>query len=89
MLGHEQNPDLENYTAFVVGMKGTFVQFVKGDFPSSYIQDLVNRRYPGSSLELGFSQPYDLLEQEDRGELVRVIIGLFQCLYGLMDVYYC
>ena len=40
MLGHEQKPDLENYTAFVVGMKGTIVQFVKSDLPNSYIRDL-------------------------------------------------
>lgn len=89
MLGHEQKPDLENYTAFVVGMKGTIVQFVKSDLPNSYIRDLINRRYPKASLEVGFSQPYELLEQGDRRELVSVFAGLFQCLYDLMDVYHC
>ena len=80
---------MQNYTAFVVGMKGSIIQFVKGDFPRSYIQDLINRQTPTSSLEIGFSQSYDLLEQEDRRELIRVFIGLFQCLYDLVDMYHC
>lgn len=53
MLGHEQNPDLESYTAFVVGMKGTIIQFVKGDLSRSYVQDLINSQPSNSSLELG------------------------------------
>ena len=75
LLAYERNPDLENFTASVVSMKGTSVQFVKANCSGFYIQDLKSRGVPRTSLEIYFSEPYDLVEQDGRKELWEYIWG--------------
>lgn len=77
---------MESYTAFVVIMKETTIQIVKAICSNSYIKDLVNRRVPKDPLELQFSIPYDLLEQEDRKEFVRIHLALIRFLYDMLDI---
>ena len=77
---------MDEYNTFVVSMKGTIIQFVRASCSNSYLQDLAYRKGPGSLLELYFSDPYDLLEQEDRKEFVRIFVGLVNYLYDLLDI---
>lgn len=64
ILAYERNAGLGNYTAFVVTMEGTAVQSVKANFSVSYVHDLIGHRTPRTSLELGFSRPYNLLRRK-------------------------
>ncbi|ODM21654.1 hypothetical protein SI65_02498 [Aspergillus cristatus] len=84
---YEQNPTLDDYNAFVVSMKGTTIQFVRASCSNSYLRDLVERKAPGSPLGVCFSEHYDLLEQKDRKEFVRIFIGLICYLYGLLEMF--
>lgn len=84
-LTYEKNPSLADYNTFVVSMKGTSVQFVRASCSNSYLRDLVDRKAPQSSLDLHFSKPYDLLEQDYRKEFVRVFIGLVNYLHELLN----
>ena len=86
-LAYKKNPSLGDYNTFFVSMKGTVVQFVRASCFNSYLRDLANHKAPGSSLGLYFSEPYDLLEQKDRREFVKVFIGLVNYLYGLLDIF--
>lgn len=86
-LAYEQNPDLGNYSAFVVSMRGPTFQFIKSTCPALYIKDLFSGRAPSVPLKMYFSGPYDLMEQEDRKEFVRIYLGLLGRLNDLLDVY--
>ena len=87
ILFYEQNSTLDNYAAFVGCMNGTTFQFAKGVFSHSYLHDLINHQVPSDSLKIYRSQPYELLEQEDRKEFVKIYIGLFQCISNLLQGY--
>lgn len=87
VLKYERKPTLKSYTAFVVIMKETTVQVVKAICSDSYIRDLINRRVPKDPLQLRFSMPYDLLEQEDRKEFLRIHFGLIRFLYDTLEIY--
>ena len=63
------------------------VQVVKAICSSSYIQDLISRRVPEDCLELHFSLPYNLLEQDGRREFLRAHFGLIGSLYDMLDIY--
>ena len=86
-LAFEWNPDLDNYTTFVVSMRGSTFQFIRSTCPALYIKDILSSRAPRAPLELYFSGPYDLMEQEDRKEFLRIYLGLIGCLNNLLDVY--
>lgn len=47
---------------------------------------MVERKAPGSPLGVCFSEHYDLLEQKDRKEFVRIFVGLICYLYGLLEM---
>lgn len=64
---------MDGYTAFVVSMKGTSFQFIRGVCSRSYLRDLVDRRVKSEPLRLLYrSGLYELLEQEDPREFVRI-----------------
>ena len=86
---YENNPALENYSAFVVTMEGISIQFIRANCSASYIQDLINNRMPRTHLALEFSKPYDLLQSEDRWEFMEVFYGLLERLYFLMELHDC
>ena len=87
LLVHERNPYLGNYTALVVCMKGTNVQFLKATCSKLYIQDLISNLVPRTPLEIHFSEPYDLVEQDGRREFVRIYLGVIECLYDVSRAY--
>lgn len=87
ILKYEREPALDSYTAFVLIMKETTVQVVKATCSNAYIQDLISSKVPEDPLELWFSVPYDLLEQGDRKEFLRLHIGLVRSLYDMLYVY--
>ena len=85
---YEHKPSLDEYTTFVVGVKGNTYQFVRATCSRSYIEDLVNRKAPGSPVHVYFSEPFDLLEQNDRREFSKIFIGLLNCMHDLLRKYY-
>lgn len=87
ILAYERNSAQDNYTAFVVIMKATTVHFAKASCSVSYIHDLIGHRTPRTPFELVYSQPYDLLQQEDRRAFITVYYGLLQCLYARLRIY--
>ena len=68
-------------------MRGSTFQFIRSTCSALYIKNLFSGRAPGHSLEMYFSGPYDLMEQEDRKEFVRIYLGLLGYLNSLLDVY--
>ena len=87
LLAHERNPDLGNYTSLVACMKGPNVQFFKATCSKLYIQDLTSNIVPRTPLEIHFSEPYDLVEQDGRREFVRIYLGLIECLYNVSRIH--
>lgn len=89
-----RNPDLEklqNYTAAVVRIKGKSVQFIKAICSGFYIYPGFNKKPRSSrnptSLEIYFSKPCDLVEQDGRKGSMRVYLGLIQSLHDLSKLY--
>ena len=68
-------------------MKGTNVQFFKATCSKLYIQDLTSNLVPRTPLEVHFSKPYDLVEQDGRREFVRIYLGLIEYLYDVSRAY--
>ena len=87
ILAYEKNPALSVYTAFVITLKGPTSQFITASCSVSYIHDMVSTRMPGTSLEVKFSLPYNLLEPEDRHEFMKLYYGLLQYLYDKLRNY--
>lgn len=87
ILKFERNPTLESHSAFVVSMKGTMLQLNKGVVSQNYLEDLICYKVPSDSLSLLRSGPYDLLEQDDRRDFVRVFLGLMQNLRTQRELY--
>lgn len=88
ILAYEHRPALDEYTTFVVGVKGNTYQFIGATCSRLYIEDLVNRKAPGSPVDVYFSEPFDLLEQDDRREFSKIFIGLLNCMHNLLRTYY-
>lgn len=63
-LAYEQNPDLGNYSTFVVSTSGSTFQFIRSTGPALYIKDLFSNKAPSDPLNMYFSGAYDLMEQQ-------------------------
>ena len=63
------------------------MQVAKGICSKSYIRDLISSKVPEDPLGLRLSVPYDLMEQEDRKEFLRLHIGIVRSLYDMLDIY--
>lgn len=68
-------------------MKGTTLQFNKAEISREYLRDLISRKVPSDSLTLLRSDPYELLEQDDRRECVRAFLGLMENIRTQLDLY--
>lgn len=65
------------------------LEFFQSGYPPQSELTYTARRFmariDSTSLQLYFSEPYDLLEQKDRKEFVRMFIGLICNLYELLE----
>ncbi|KAI9726720.1 MAG: hypothetical protein M1834_008655 [Cirrosporium novae-zelandiae] len=75
-LAYDQDPTLKSYTAFVLRMSGTILQFNVAVIPRIYIEELCEGRPLSENLRLSCSESYDLQECDRRREALKVLIGL-------------
>lgn len=75
-MAYEQNPCLEQYTGFVIGVEGFTVTITRADISPEYIKSIRAGHVVSENLNVQRSQQYDISDPGIRREFMRVLIGL-------------
>lgn len=79
-MAYDENPRLDNYTAFALRIQGTVFQLGAATISCVYIEELCQGRHLSQNLLFSQSELYDLLECDRRREALRFMIGLIKSL---------
>lgn len=74
----QKNTNLESHQPFALRVNGTKLQLSSAVISQSYIQDLSRGNIPLDEFSLLQSVTYDLRDNGERRELLRLLIGLLR-----------
>jgi hypothetical protein len=80
ILAYNQDPNPESYTGFVVTINGTVLRISRAFMSHNYMESLCKGGHLSESLQFNRSKSYDLLERDQRREVLRLLVGLFRFL---------
>ena len=79
-IAYSRNPRLEHYDGFVICMEGPFFYVSQLKASKKYMSSLFECRIVSDDLPLYRSRKLDILDCDDRREIVRMLIGVLRYL---------
>jgi hypothetical protein len=89
LITYDHNPDFKQYTGFVISMHQTVMHVSRASMSRDYMKSLWEDQSVNENMQLYRSRAFELLDEEDRREFMRFIIGLYrylaQCEESVVD----
>lgn len=78
LITYDHNPDLKQYTGFVICQHRTVIHVSRAWMSRDYMKSLWEDQLVNDNMQLYRSRAFELLDQKDRREFMRFIIGLYR-----------
>jgi hypothetical protein len=80
VLQYQDDPNRESYTGIAVTLRKTLWRLSIATLSQSYIKEICQGNAPSEKFDFWHSESFDLRQQGDRREILRLIIGTMRYL---------